>query len=461
MTSPIDLGARELAKAIRERRLSASEALEAHLARIERVNPALNAIVTLDAEGARTRARAADAALAAGESWGPLHGVPFTLKDCHATAGMRTTVGYPPLAEHVPASDGTVAARMKAAGAILMGKTNVPPLLGGPYTDNPIFGRSHNPWNVERTPGGSSGGAAAAVAARLTPLDIGSDALGSVRLPAHFCGVFGLKPSERRVSLAGHHCFGDVPGAPRTWRAICTVGPIARSVDDLELAFSLLAGPDGIDTDVPPLPAARVETPSIASLRVAWARTLPSLPVSRELEEAVSTLARALEREGAIVEERLPDIDYPAAMSLMWTTVQLVGGSPQPVDAEPTPARIVQLVRALDERDRLIRAFDDFMRDYDAILLPPALSTAFRHGPMGAPIDVDGVPVGYRMAPHHCALFNMTGQPAVALPCAIGAEGLPIGVQVVGRRWRDEQLLAIARALVALTGPFRPPPDPA
>lgn len=460
MRNPLELTASELAAAIRDRHLTATDVLEAHLERIAQVNPALAAIVTMDADAARTRAREADRAIAHGEVWGPLHGVPFTLKDCHATAGMRTTVGFPPLADHVPEHDGAVAARMKAAGGILVGKTNVPPLLGGPYTDNPIFGRTRNPWDLARTPGGSSGGAAAAVAARMIPCDIGSDAIGSVRLPAHFCGLFGLKPSERRISLAGHHCFGDVPGAPRTWRSICTVGPLARSVEDLQLLFGLLAGPDGRDTDVPPLPLTPVDTPPLRSLRVAWARTFPTLPVARELADAVERLSIELQRAGAQVEEVLPDLDWPAAMENMWTTIQLVGGSPEPLKEEPTPPRIVQLVAALEARDHSIRAFDAFMSEHDVLLLPAALSTAFVHAPAGAPIDVDGTEVPFRMWPQHCAMFNMTGQPAIVLPHSLGAGGLPIGVQLVGRRWQDERLLAAARAISALTGAFRPPPEP-
>ena len=195
--------ATDLAAAVRARHVSATEVLEAHLAQIQRYNSALNAVVTMDADGAHERAREADSALARGEVWGPLHGVPFTLKDAHTTAGMRTTVGFPPL-DHVPHEDSTVTARLKAAGAILIGKTNVAMMLADPaQTKNPIFGRTINPWNIARTPGGSSGGAAAALASGMTPFEIGTDLAGSIRIPAHFCGVFGLKPTENRVSLAG------------------------------------------------------------------------------------------------------------------------------------------------------------------------------------------------------------------------------------------------------------------
>src|SRR5437667_7893031 len=229
----------QLAAAIRAGHISATEVLEAHLAQIDTHNPALNAIVTMDAEQARKRAHEADEALARGEVWGPLHGVPFTLKDAHATAGLRTTTGFPPLAHYVPQEDGTVAARLRAAGGILMGKTNVPVMLADFQTSNPIFGRTNNPWDTARTPGGSSGGAAAALASGMTPFEIGTDLSASIRLPAHFCGVFGLKPTEHRVSLDGL-----IPGLPPppSVRIMSCIGPMARTVTDLALLYSIIAG---------------------------------------------------------------------------------------------------------------------------------------------------------------------------------------------------------------------------
>src|SRR6202165_4537308 len=199
----------QLAAVIRAGHVSATEVLEAHLAQIATHNPALNAIVTMDAERAHKRAREADDALARGEMWGPLHGVPFTLKDAHATAGMRTTTGFPPLADYVPQEDSTVTARLKAAGGMLIGKTNVPVMLADYQTSNPIFGRTNHPWDVASEPCGSSGGAAAALASGMTPFEIGTDLSASIRIPAHFCGVFGLKTTERRVPLTGL-----IPGLP-------------------------------------------------------------------------------------------------------------------------------------------------------------------------------------------------------------------------------------------------------
>ena len=241
---PVDAfsSAAELAAAVRARRVSARELIELHLARIARHNPSLNAICTLDEAGARRRAQDADAALARGDLWGLLHGVPMTIKDALETAGLRTTGGHPPLKDYVPAHDAPAVARLRHAGAILLGKTNVPPLSADYRADNPIFGRTNNPWNVERTPGGSTGGGAAAVAAGLCAFDVGSDLAGSVRTPAHFCGLFALKPTERRVPNIGH--IPEPPGVPRAVRHMNVLGPLARSVEDLALITKTISGPD-------------------------------------------------------------------------------------------------------------------------------------------------------------------------------------------------------------------------
>src|SRR5437762_1350948 len=290
----------QLAAAIRTGHVSATEVLEAHLAQIDTHNAALNAIVTMDAERARERAREADEALARGQVWGPLHGVPFTLKDAHATAGMRTTTGFPPLADYVPQEDSTVTARLKAAGGILIGKTNVPVLLADFQSNNPIFGRTNNPWNLERTPGGSSGGAAAALASGMTPFEMGTDLAGSIRIPAHFCGLFGLKPTEKRVSLAGL-----IPGlpTPRSVRIMSCIGPMARTVEDLALLYSIIAGPDERDTEVQPVPVDKMPHLELKHLRVAFAPSFPGLPVAAEIRGAVEQLAKQLRPLCAVVEE--------------------------------------------------------------------------------------------------------------------------------------------------------------
>lgn len=445
----------QLAAAIRAGRVSAVKVLEAHLAQIERHNPALNAIITMDAEPARERARAADQALAHGEVWGPLHGVPFTLKDAHATAGMRTTTGFPPL-DHVPQEDSTVTARLKAAGGILIGKTNVAAMLGDPaQSNNPIFGRTHNPWNVERTPGGSSGGAAAALAAGMTPFEIGTDLAGSIRIPAHFCGVFGLKPTEHRVSLAGL-----IPGlsAPRSVRIMSCIGPMARTVEDLALLYPIIAGPDGRDTEVQPVPVEDVPELELKELRIAFAPTFPGFPVAADICAALNDLVQQLSRFGATVEKAaLPALDFNQELSSAGELIGMAIGAFQPEENRP-PATLAQYLEALHRRDQSILAWEQLFDEWDVLLCPPSMTTAFPHCEMGSPLYVDGQEVSYWLVNAHTTLFNYTGHPAVVLPYKLDREGLPIGVQIVGKRWGESRLLGIAKALSEVTGGFRRPP---
>lgn len=473
--------ASQLAAAVRARRASASEVCELYLQRIARHNPALNAICTLDAEGARKRARAADAALAAGEPWGPLHGVPMTIKDALETAGLRTTGGHLPLKDYVPARDATAVARLRAAGAILLGKTNVPPLSADYRADNPIFGRSNNPWNLDRTPGGSTGGGAAAVAAGLSAFDVGSDLAGSVRTPAHFCGLFALKPTERRVPNTGH--IPEPPGLPRAVRHMNVLGPLARSVEDLELVLRVIAGSDDAEWDVPPVAWKEAPERPLRGARIAWSSGFGGIPVTRDTRQAIARLAGELARAGCRVEERNPaGFDFDAA----WETWGAVAIAER---AATAPERVAERVAALIEslgadvpvargsamgaratvgdymafltrRDTLIGALERFFDDWDAFLCPVSVGPAVPHVPFGTPIQVDDGTVPYFLAgTAYTAPFNLTGSPALVLPLArSAAEGLPIGVQLVGRRWSEPALLALASRVARLGGPFQPPP---
>ena len=446
----------QLAAAIRTGEVSATEVLEAHLAQIARHNPALNAIVTMDVEQARKRAREADAALARGEIRGPLHGVPFTLKDAHATAGMRTTTGFP-LLDHVPHEDSTVTTRLKAAGGILLGKTNVYVMLGDPaQTTNPIFGRTNNPWNVERTPGGSSGGAAAAVAAGLIPFDIGTDLSASIRIPAHFCGIYGLKPTEQRVPLTGL-----IPGltSPRSVRIMSCIGPMARTVDDLMLLYSIIAGPDGRDTEVQPVLVDRMPDLELKQLRVAFAPTFPGLPVAVEIRGAVEELAKQLEPLCAVVEEAiLPQGDLAQDLMKAGALIGMITGAFQPEEQEQ-PTTLARYLEALDRRDQSIIAWEQFFEKWDILLCPPSMMTAFPHCEPGSPLYVDGQQVIYWAVSGHGTLFNYTGHPAVVVPYKMDGDGLPIGIQIVGKRWDESRLLAAAKALSGVTCAFQRPPS--
>lgn len=448
--------AHRIAAAIRARALTATEVLEAHLGQIERHNGALNAIVTLDADGARARAAEQDEATARGESWGPLHGVPVVLKDGHETKGMRTVVGMERHADHVPAEDGAVAAKLRAAGAIILGKTNVPPRLRDVQADNPVFGRTNNPWALDRTPGGSSGGAAAAVAAGLAPFDIGSDLGGSIRFPAHLCGVYGLKPTERTVSLAGH--LADPPGMTRSFRIMFSHGPIARDVEDLELALRVIAGPDGRDFEVPPLPLPEPGAVRLDALRVAFAPSFPGSPVAAEISAAVERFAASLSGAVARVEPALPEIDFPEARQLFSDLADGLSFAIHPVKEGREPLTLREHLEHLDRRDAAITAWERFFDDWDVLLCPPAMTTAFTHRRTGAPVEVDGVERPYWSLLDYTCPFNLTGHPAGVLPLGFDGEGLPIGVQVAGRRWQDLRLLAIMKLLAARTDGFVRPP---
>jgi amidase len=473
--------AHELAATIHARRVSAVEVLDAHLAQIALANPALNAIVTLDEEGARKRAREADAALARGEVWGPLHGVPVTIKDSFATAGLRTTSGYPPLTDYIPVEDATVVARLKAAGAIVLGKTNLPLLVHGFQSDNPVFGRTNNPWDLTRTPGGSTGGGAAALAAGLSPLEIGSDYGGSVRIPAHYCGLFSIKPTERRVPLTGH--IPELPGKPRSVRHVATPGPLARSLEDLVIALQVIAGPDPAQPEIPPVPLTPVPQPSLTSLRVAWSDDFGGLPITRDTRAALHGLALRLEERGCTVERRMPNgFDFPGIWETYGELRQCEIGSAMSAELEAEcaanfgvsatsedpemrgmgrrlNATLKQYTETLTKRDAAIATLERFFETRDVFVCPVTVGPAFPHCPPGTPIAVDEQRVTYRIGgTGYTSAFNLTGNPSVVIPLARSQEGLPIGVQLVGPRWSEMKLLAIAELFVELTGPFQRPP---
>jgi len=445
------------AQLLRERRIAVSELLDAHLAQIQRHNPQLNAIVTLDEERARRRAHEADVALSHGEVWGPLHGVPFTIKDGIETEGVRTTGGISELREYIPAHDAPVVARLRGAGGILLGKTNVPVASASPQTDNPIFGRTNNPWDVTRTPGGSTGGGAAALASGMSPLELGADYAGSIRLPAHFCGLYGLKPTQHRVPWAGY--IPPVPGQLGALRQMACIGPLARSVEDLELTLSLIAGPDPRDWDVPPVPLSRPATRPWSGMRLAWAESLFGVPITAETRQGLTALEAELDRRGARIEQQtLAELDYPAAvqtradLSRLETTVAAPAGSEMP---EPT---LREYMMVLEQRDALSAWFSQFFTERDALLCPVSPLPAFPHCLSDTPLQVDGRAIPYRRVLSFLILANLAGLPAVVLPLTRSREGLPIGVQLVGPRWSEPDLLALARRLGELLPPFQRPP---
>jgi amidase len=484
------LSTHQLASNIREGKISSQEVLEAHLDQIAKHNAALNAIVTLDEEHARQRAKEADEALARGEIWGPLHGVPVTIKDVFETAGMRTTSSFKPLANYVPQQDATVVARLRQAGGIIMGKTNTPEMAGDEQTNSPLFGRTNNPWNLACTPGGSSGGSAVAVASGMSPLDIGSDIGGSVRNPAHFCGIFSLKPSDYRVPFTGH--IPPPPGSKGRGllRYFLTPGPLARSVEDLRLALTIIAGPDERQWEVPPMPLGPSPTRDLRQLRFAWSDDF-GVPVSAEIRTALASLATELTRSGCRVERRdPPDFNFTEALQVygelkeaaltvrsspmhlprfMWRALSKRISSSNPTGRglmRGAGATLQSYAKALSQRDVFIARMEHFLADWDAWLCPVAALPAYPHlqsrnpiEQLRATVEVDGRKIPYILATSmYTGILNFTGNPVVVLPLSQTQEGLPIGLQVVGRRWNDMDLLTVAQALSDVIGPFRTPP---
>ncbi|HYU16886.1 MAG TPA: amidase family protein [Candidatus Acidoferrum sp.] len=455
-----EVPARVLASKLRRKELSAAEALELHLGRIEQRNPALTAVVSLDAGRARKLAAEADAALRRGEVRGPLHGVPMTLKDGHDVAGLRTTLGTAEL-DRIADEDGTVAARLRAAGAIIIGHTNVPPWLADYQSRNPIFGRTSNPWDTERTAGGSSGGAAAALAAGMTPLEVSSDLAGSARLPAHFCGVYGLKTTEHRVPLTGF--FRPPPGVPRSVRIMSTLGPMARDLGDLELALAIIAGPDGRDSDVPPVPLVPRARRRLEDLRLAFAPVLPGARVARAVRYQVERVAAQASDAGVRVVERVPDLDWEALLRLFGDLLDTTTGIFAPgAELRDEQRTLAWYLDALERRDRFIDAWQAFFADLDGLVVPPAMTSAFPHTEPYGQVHVDGASVSYSEHGRLLAFCNLAGLPALAVPAGIDGDGLPIGVQIVGPRWSEVGLLEIGRELeeAGILPGFQPPPNP-
>ena len=467
--------------ALRAGEVSSRQLLELLLDRVERFNPDLNAVVTLDVERARARADAADAATARGESWGPLHGLPMTVKDVWETAGLRTTSGAPELVDHVPDVDAVAVQRLRAAGAVIYGKTNTPLYAGDLQTFNEPFGTTSNPWDLTRTPGGSSGGAAAAVAAGLTPLELGSDIGGSIRVPSHLCGTFGLKPSWGVVPSRGH-----IPGPPGSLMEtdVNAGGPMARSVRDLCLALDVLAGPvpeaaAAWRLDLPPAPA----MDDAAALRITVCADDAAFPVSAEVRDVVRALADRLADAGAIVEER----PFPVPLEEMYESWQqlvlpIIGaGLPDAaysefaalaplMDGDDTGSRSVRSLvstyrewgRADQQRQLQRRRWAAHFDEVDVVLAPALQVAAFPHDTEGTmpmrTLDVDGHQISHLDLSVWSGAIGAMLLPVVAVPAGATPTGLPVGVQVIGPFLQDRGTLAAAAAISELTGGFRPPP---
>jgi amidase len=438
---------------LRTGRLSATELLEAQIDRIERIDPALRAIATLDVEGARRAAAAADLMRFRGAPLGPLHGIGITLKDSHAVAGIRSTIGVAEPGDRIPDADGTVAARLRAAGAIILGKTNLSSWLYDIQTVSELFGRTNNPWDLGRTPGGSSGGSAAVVAAGIAVADVGSDSGGSIRIPASFCGVVGFKPTEGRIPETGHMWIGR----PRSFWCLESISPIARTVADVAAMFAVLAGPDGRDWTVPPVPHRPAMERRLSDLRVAVCDAFPGEWVEGSVRDTVGRVAVGLAEAGAVVEWALPDIDWGAGRALRDRLFRF-GDAGFSEHSTVSGNALIDYYDALDERGRFIAAWEEFLGHWDVLLTPATNRTAFEHRAMGEAFVIDGETIDYWVAERHAQPANLIGAPAISIPAGLDDHGLPIGIQLIGARWSDERVLSVASTIEAVLGAPGPPP---
>jgi amidase len=455
----VDSTARDMVAAIRERAISARELLDLHLARIAERNPQLNAIVSLDEERARQGAADADAALARGDEVGPLHGLPFAFKDTHDVAGWRTTYGSPLFADHVPDADELVVERIRAAGVVTIGRTNVPEFAAGSHTFNTVFGTTLNPVDPSRSAGGSSGGAACALRSGMVSLADGSDMGGSLRNPASFCGVVGLRPS-----------LGRVPSWPtdNLWETTATSGPLARNVDDLALLLSVVAGPDARVPTALGDPGSSFATPpevALRGLRVALSPDLGGLfdvdpEVRRVVEEAGASLADA----GALVEPAHPDLTEADDTFRTLRAWQFQSGLGPLLAAHPDAFKTsladniragasltgADVARGYAQRTALGERMRLFFSAYDVLVLPTSQVPPFP-ADQEYPHDIDGRPMAtYLDWMRSAYVITVTGCPAISVPAGETTDGLPVGVQIVAPFGGEARLLGVARAFERL-----------
>jgi amidase len=447
------LGAVEMARLIRTKALSAREALAAHLRQIERVNPAVNAIVTLVAERAMELARQADEHLSRGDIVGPLHGLPIAHKDLQLTKGIRTTYGSPIFKDFVPTEDSLLVERLRRAGSILVGKTNTPEFGAGSQTFNPVFGATLNPYDLTKTCGGSSGGAAAALACGMLPIADGTDMGGSLRNPASFCGVVGLRPSPGRVPTWP---------APRAWSTMSVEGPMARSVADVALLLSALAGPDPRSPIALADPGSRFAGPldrDFKGVRVAWWKNLGGLPVDSRVRASVNAARPCFESIGCTVEEVEPDFSdadevFMTARALAFVPIGERVASQRDLVKETVLWEIDraerltagQIARMEVKRTDLYHRMRPFMDRHEFFVLPVCQVPPFDvEKPFVTEIDRVSLET-YIDWMRSCYYVSATGHPAISVPCGFTPEGLPVGLQIVARHQDDWGLLQMAYA---------------
>src|SRR6266436_5785179 len=462
------LSALEMAGEIRRRKISPVELLDAHLARIAQLNPRLRAFVQMDEVRAPRDARALEAAAMRGEFCGPLHGVPISIKSSVDVAGVRCESGTRLREGRVAARDAVLVARLRQAGAIILGVNNTPELLMAWEKDNLLYGRTNSPWDLARTPGGSSGGEAAAIASGMSAAGVGSDGGGSIRVPAHFSGICGLKPTPGRIPATGHF-----PNSVGPFALIGVVGPMARKVQDLKLLFEVMQGPDIGDPSAVSAPVRWPDRDELKKVPIGYFEDDGRTPVTADTRAAVRTAAEALTRAGFQVEPFRPD-GLELARQLWWKFFGIAGGmllgpmtrgheaelSPilkefsSWVEAEPSHTG-ESLLDAWIQRDAIRMQVFAQMRDYPVLLCPVAAIPAFKHGERRW--QIDGKTVEYLDAWSYTEWFNLLGTPAAVVPVGQSPEGLPIGVQISARPWEEELVLSVAAELETQCGVWRAP----
>jgi amidase len=481
MTNASFKGALALATDIRSRRVGCVELLDYFWKRTERFNPKLNAIVVDDLDRARIRARAADEAIARGEIWGPLHGLPISVKESFDVIGLPTTWGIPELKNNCPSTNAVAVDRLLEAGAIIFAKTNVPTLLANWQTFNPIYGTTNNPWNLSLSPGGSSGGSAAALAAGLTSLECGSDIGGSIRNPAHYCGVYGHKCSYGIIPMTGQLYPGNV--APVDF---FVTGPMARSAADLEIALSVMAGPDSLDGVGWQLSLPPPGYTKLSELRIALIFDNPNSHVDHQVQDQLSALADHLSRSGATVSDSArPDLDFTELNDLY---VHLLRAATSRTQTIATFEHNLQAARSLNQDDRsyfgkMVRGntlyhkdwlelderrhrmrckWGNFFRDFDILLCPAAASAAQPHDQLGErfrrSIVVDDARLPATDQLFWAGIATFAGLPATVAPIGLTSSGLPAGVQVIAAGYHDYTCINFAKLLEKEYYAFVPPP---
>jgi len=464
-----------LATAIRDGKISSFQVVSAYIEQIEKQNSTYNANVLLNKEQALEKAKEADLAIAKGEIWGKLHGVPITIKDNYKTNGLTTTAGYLSLKNNIPDEDAEIVKLLLSEGAIIIGKTNLSVLAMDMQADNPIFGKTNNPWDTTRTSGGSSGGCAAALATGMTPLSFGNDLAGSIRLPSAYCGVYGFKPTFGVVSLYGIQT--DPKEKVNGLKSLAVAGPLARNIDDLQLAMQIIAQPTTTDQRLAPLNQC-TDTINIRTLKIAWTDEFGGVPVDDEIKKAIKNYVEKLEKAGATVVKKVPELDFYQSWKTWGSFVGMQGGyntsnfvkwmglpfTKRVLKDVPMhqnivkPTSVKKYMIALNIQNTMITIMENFLNEYDTFICPVSVVTAFKHHKpskshgnfniYNKPLMVNNQGIHYYMATQaYTTPFTLTESPVLSMPIALSKDSLPIGIQVIGKRYEDLKLLEIGKVL--------------